>query len=663
MTEFGAGPGMGMRGRNGIVSLVDACLHQPPTAERPVTVLLGPRGSGASEAHNALMERFGPDYPFAYVNFGVEQTLLPRYALGLIARQLERKLPRYRRSRFPLLTLGLLASDQDLRITDLASGRRDIRRGLDAFRTHYENRYGDVLGAFLDVAGSALGAPAGASAAVHALLDDAVRRGRRRMPGGGRFSANAAWYGAHPLVPSRDRWEALVELNLWRHGGRADDEERLDRVLFSAFLADLRRGAAHSFSPRSHLLLLDNTHSHYGRSFLDLLLRARHEDTVIRGAPCDPLTVVASSNRWLPRWGPATGEQWSWRLRLPDRAGLADWHEHRPPRDGDDSWWYPLRLRDLNLDEVRLRMETQARLHPDLAPFVRLAPFVHRLTCGLPRAVQQVLEMLRRPDAPTGQGPAQERWLRSLPGLAVPGGEDSATLAEAALAHLLDGFDARERERLAECAAAQDLSVGTRVLDHGEFLFTEIRARRLLDDPGTLTPVLHPWLRRLLLWQLARSPGDWNAAHELLGDHFAAEGRKVPEMYHRLAAGRLDLVAGYLHERFLRAPVDEWIGEYDRITSAPNRLLPVGGPLEMLAGLAPPGRDESVTAASVVRELVAARWLWSDPLADPAMRLNTILADGFIQLSRLRRTDTVALLNASERYSAWRHPLTWTGGV
>ncbi|CAM5309723.1 Anhydro-N-acetylmuramic acid kinase [Streptomyces antimycoticus] len=30
-----------------------------------------------------------------------------------------------------------------------------------------------------------------------------------------------------------------------------------------------------------------------------------------------------------PCWGPATGDQWPWRLRGPDRASLTDWTEHR----------------------------------------------------------------------------------------------------------------------------------------------------------------------------------------------------------------------------------------------------------------------------------------------------------------------------------------------
>ncbi|MFI5757259.1 hypothetical protein [Streptomyces sp. NPDC051569] len=666
MVESGAG--LGLRGRSGIMSLVDECLRQPPEADRPLTMLLGPRGSGASEAHSSLMERFGPEHPFAYVNFGGTQSLPPRYALALLARQLERKLPRYGRSRFPLLSLGLLASDQELRIRGLADGRRAVQRQLDRFQQDNEDRHGDYLAAFFEVGMGALGVPEGASTVALAVFQDALRRGRNRLPGRGltgRLTSGAYWFGAHPLTRNRDRWEALVELNLWRHEGDEQDQERLDRVLFSAFLEDLRRNADRSFMPRSYLLLLDNSHSPYGRGFLDLLVRARHDDTVVTGTRCDPLTVVASSNRWLPRWGPATGDAWPWHLRGPDHASLTDWNAYRPTRDSEDTWWYPLRLRDLNLDEVRIRIEVQLGGHPDLAPYTRLAPFVHRLTGGLPRAVQQVLDVLRQSGAPAESGPEQDRWLRTLPDRPLRTGEAPRTLAEGALDHLLRGFDPLERALLAECAAARDLSVGTRVLSDGDSLFGEMRSRWLLAGPGTFVPTLHPWLRRLLLWELARRPDDWDITHELLAEYYRTERRPVQEMYHLLAMGRVDEVADQLVRRFPVEPAAQWVSEFDAVTAAPNRLLPAdGGPLELLAGLRPRRQaGRAVDTEAAIQALVTARWVWSDPLADPGMRLSNLIADGFTQLSQLRRNDIVPLFNEAERYRNWRHPQTSAGEV
>ena len=662
MVESGAG--LGLRGRSGIVSLIDECLRQPPATDRPVTMLLGPRGSGASEAHSALMEHFGPEYPFAYVNFGGTQSLLPRYALALLARQLERKLPRFGRSRFPLLSLGLLASDQELRIRSLAEGRHAVQRQLDRFQHANEARHGDYLAAFFEVGMGAIGIPEGASVIALQVFQDALRRGRNRLPGRvftGKLTTGAHWFGAHPLMPYSDPWEALVELNHWRHEGDEQDHEQLDRVLFSAFLEDLRRNTGRAFMPRSYLLLLDNSHTPYGRRFLDLLVRARHDDAVVTDSACDPLTVVASSNRWLPRWGPATGDAWPWQLRGPDRASLTDWNTYRPSRDSEDTWWYPLRLRDLNLDEVRIRIELQLGGNPDHAPFTRLSPFVHRLTGGLPRAVQQILDVLRRSEAPAEGGPGQDRWLRKLPEQPLVTGEVTRTLADTALDHLLRGLDDTERDMLAECAAARDLSVGTRVLSHGDALFGEMRSRWLLAVPGTLVPMLHPWLRRLLLRRLASRPEDWDTAHEMLADHYRAEERPVLEMYHLLAVQRVDEVVDHLMERFPAIPAVQWISEFDTITSAPNRLSSDGGPLELLASLGSQREwGQAIDARAVIQGLVTARWVWSDPLADPGMRLGNMIADGFTQLSQLRRDDIVPLFNEAERYRNWRHPQTAT---
>lgn len=422
------GTGMGLRGRSGILSLVDSCLKEDPAAERPVTMLLGPAGSGASEAHSALMERFGPDYPFAFVNFGGAQSLLPRYALGLLARQLERKLPRYGRSRFPLLSLGLLASDQELRMRSLVEGRRTVQRRLDRFQEENEARYGDYLAAFFEVGMGAVGMPEGASTAALALFQDALRRGRRTGAGllggrlGSRLTSGAHWYGRHPMIRSADPMEALVELNLWRHEGDETEQDRLDLVLFSAFLEDLRRNTARNFMPRSYLLLLDNSHTEYGRHFLDLLLRSRHDETVVAGHDSDPLTVVASSNRWLPRWGPATGDSWPWQLRGPDRASLADWNAHRPPRDSEDSWWYPLRLRDLNLDEVRIRIELQLGGNSDLAPLTRLTPSCTGSPEGCRAPSTRCSTYCARPGRPRTRAPSRTTGCAPCPtGRCAPG--------------------------------------------------------------------------------------------------------------------------------------------------------------------------------------------------------------------------------------------------
>ncbi|MGI5348224.1 hypothetical protein ACQEU8_08510 [Streptomyces sp. CA-250714] len=705
-------------GPAGLVGLVGECLALPPEAERPVIVLLGPRGSGASEAHGALMARFGTDQaPFAYLNFGSEQPLRPRYALGLIARQLERKLARYRVSRFPRLTLGLLVSDSDigdLGTVPLRDQRRQLHRRVGRFEDRTFDNYGDYLSGFLQVGGSALGLPAGIPAVFEDMVMGAARDGARMVSGllsRHRFAESARWYAGHRLTGGSNPWDAVVELNHWRRGS-AEDTEKLDLILFAAFLEDLRRNAELSFAPCSYLLLLDGCHTEHGRRFLQLLLATR-EDTwaAARGAGLpesaagDPLTVVASTNKWLPGWGPPSGEPWGWTVQPPDHAGLSDWRERRPP--GSGAHWYPLRLRDLTLDEVRTRLSDRPQRDP------ALAPFVHRLTCGLPRAVQQVLTLLDQADLPASGGHERAAWLRRLPERTVPvrtlpartppqrtvpgpprpggpgrygagpggprptpapppaPGEVGVPLVDAALGPLLDGFDETERATLERCAATPDLSVGCQVFGEGSgpargaeasgSLFTKAHTGFLLAHgrPGD-RPVLHPWPRRLLLWRLAERPADWAAAHQRLSDHYTAEGQPVRAMYHRLALHEIDEVTDFLARRLEAVDTSRWVAELNTVSSAPNRVPKDKVYRDLLGPLTHSSSATGAPLEAAVRGLLVARWLWKDPLVDPEMRLGPALAARFERLSQEHpRGESLHLLNEAERYRSWIHPQTW----
>lgn len=668
---------MSLRGRYGIFHLVEQCRNQAVDAERPITMLLGPRGSGASDAHHAIAEQFGAQEPFAYVNFDADQVLLPRYALALLARQLERQWKEYRRCHFPRLTLALLASDEELH-PDPAGGPNRFRHQVQEFHQRAESRFGDYLGGFLTIAGGALGLPGGMPEVVASAVGDVARRGRNWLTGTNP-GHSARWFGSNRLIGPENPWDALRELNTWRHDGTEEQRRQLDRVLFTAFLDDLRHNAGRWFAARSYLLLLDNCHTDEGSTFLEQLLRARHESRVA-GAPCDPLIVVSSANRWLVQWGPSTGEQWPWRPRDPDRASLADWREHRPEPDNYDFWWYPLRLRDLNMDEVRTRVELTA---PRQAAS---AAFVHELTSGLPSATQQVVAVLDGTGAPRERGAERERWLRALPAHRLPPAHGGQPLVTAALDHLLAGLTEERREALVECAAAEDLARGSQALGAlgpggAGLLFHEVRARWLLHPPGQTygrqpplqppTRRLHHWLGRLLLWRLASEPDRWRDVHTRLADHFVARGETVEYLYHRLALQELcppatgeadrqpiDEVVEYLAGTFPAMDMDRWVAELNRVTTAPNRLPPDHSPLAMVGSMAPQWTGESITRESVIRVLVCARWVWSDPLGDPLMRLNDVIADQYMRLAEWRGSDIVRLHDEAERYRRWRRPLS-----
>ena len=660
--------GVSLRGRNGILSLVNDCVRQSLGTERPVIMMVGSKGSGASNVHTAIMSQFGRRgrrVPLAYLNFESGNDLLPRYALALIARHLERKIPEYRSVRFPRLILGLLASDQELQMANRGIGRRDIKSMLHGRLRSAEKSHGDYLSAFVTVAGNALGLPPGTPEVVATLMRDA---GRGRLPF--IFNRGLRWYKENRLVPNcTDPWDTLVELNQWRHTGDERQKAALDRVLFAAFLTDLWQNADRHLSAHSFLVLLDNCQTNAGQRFLDLMVYARH-DAVVNDAPCDPLVVVGSTHRWLRAWGTSTGDQWPWIARAPDQASLGDWTKRRSGHESNDSWWYPIGLRDLTLDEVRTRIDVESPRHADLAPFV------HRLTCGLPWAVHRVLEVLDLPNPSVNDPVNRDLWLRDLPNHVVRTGPDRPeflhheghTLVRLALDHMLGDFPAEQRAALARSAAARDLSVGIQVLaggavgDERESLFNTVRARWLLFSPEGSPPGLHPWLRRLLLWELATEPEEWKDAHHQLTEQFDQSGDDVEAMYHRLASGETNLVVEFLVDRFHQADAADWVDEFDLITSAPNRLRSDREPLALLADLTPQYPEPAVTAFSIIRSLVVARWIWSDPLGDPGMRLGDVIASKFNHLAELKGSDIVTLYNQADRYRSWRHPPTCADG-
>lgn len=679
MAQRRGSPGIGLRGRRELTAFVRQCL-EAGNAERPVITLLGPHGSGASEAHGTLMAEFGEnDAPFAYLNFAAERAE-PRYALGLIARQMERKLEKYRISRFPRLMLGQVAADSDVGQLDAVERPQQLR-SLRRQLTEYESRtFGPLSEMVATGAVSVLGLPENTPDLFGPLMQGALNRGTRAFSGtraGRRLHHSAHWYSEHRLTGGATRWDAVLDLNHWRNSGSAEDAEKLEQILMEAFLEDLRANSDRNWAPGSYLLLLDNCHKPQGRRFLDLLVSARANNHAL-GLPCAPLTTVISTNLWLPRWGPSSGKQWQWKPREPDGASLKDWKKRRPYSGSTDSWWYPLRLRDLSLDEVRTRLSSGQPRDPELAPFV------HRLTAGLPRAVHEVVTLIDRTDFPSESGRERDAWLRNLPDRALPGGyrtpvpldrpqpededDDSprlgVRLVDASLDLLLNEFGDEERDTLTRCSAAVDLSVGSQVLG-GNFsaqpstsLFLAARSRFLLFHPGAVSepPTLHPWLRRLLLWKLAERPDEWDEAHALLAGHFASVGQKTQEMYHRLAGHDVDAVTDHLLRRYEEAGTLEWIDEFNVITAAPNRHPRTQDHADLTSSLTPVETHTDNPVERAVRALVVARWLWSDPLTDPEMRLGPALAQRFARLSEYPRSDNLHLFNEAERYSNWIHP-------
>ncbi|MZE75677.1 hypothetical protein GTY57_01150, partial [Streptomyces sp. SID5475] len=344
----------GLRGREPVRELIRDCLALPPGADRPVTVLLGPTGIGATDLHAYVKERFAPDTPCAYLNFDAAAGLDIRTVLGGLARELERKLTNYKEPGFPRFIVGLLTTGTPMEDLLRAHSRRRLPRLIRDELRNREGRYGSFLGQLAEVLAEALDAPPGVSDAAAAVLSSVTPR-TGQLPWRA-LNRGIGWYGDGRIPPCADPADALVELNSWQHrsdDGRENGPRDVERVLLRAFLADLREHAKGWLNHRAFLLLLDNCHTETGRRFLELLLEARHEDKAARRG-CDPLVTLASVHRWLPEWGPATGVQWALRPQDSDLASLAHWEAGRGSESSDDFWWYPLELRPLRLADTRV---------------------------------------------------------------------------------------------------------------------------------------------------------------------------------------------------------------------------------------------------------------------------------------------------------------------
>ncbi|MBQ0985824.1 hypothetical protein KBZ10_15120 [Streptomyces sp. F63] len=662
----------GLRGREPVRELIHDCLALPPGADRPVTVLLGPTGIGATDLHAYVKERFAPDTPCAYLNFDAAAGLDIRTVLGGLARELERKLTNYKEPGFPRFIVGLLTTGTPMEDLLRAHSRRRLPRLIrDELRT-LEGRYGSFLGQLAEALAEALDAPPGVSDAAAAVLSSVTPR-TGQLPWRA-LNRGIGWYGDGRIPPCADPADALVELNSWQHrsdDGRENGPRDVERVLFRAFLADLREHAKGWLNHRAFLLLLDNCHTETGRRFLELLLEARHEDKAARRG-CDPLVTLASVHRWLPEWGPATGVQWALRPQDSDLASLAHWEAGRGGESSDEFWWYPLELRPLRLADTRVLCAGAPR-RPDIVPGVQ------RLTGGLPWAVRHAVGALLRA-AREHPAPEEDPYalLRRVPGLPpappVPGPDPGApTLARASLGYLLEDLadepGSDRRATLVRWSAARDLSVcaqvfGTGAGDHGEPLPGLLRERWLLAaEDGRL--VLHPWLRRLLLWELAADEEMWRDSHARLAAHYRTVRERtaertpggdpeLEEMYHRLALGETEPVAGLLARRFAESGSEDFIRDLDLVTSAPNRLDKTVPPLRLLDSLTTGSHAPAMSPEAVVRRLVVARWIWSDPLSDPGRRLNAVIASNFDHLAAMRSSGIVPLYDEAVRYRQWR---------
>lgn len=270
------------------------------------------------------------------------------------------------------------------------------------------------------------------------------------------------------------------------------------------------------------------------------------------------------------------------------------------------------------------------------------------------------------------------------PGAAGP----PVPLAEAAVRHLLKDFTEEQRVALATCAAARefDSAVDAGLLDGtgDPTLLGDVGARLWLIAPvaedastrgghgsGYLPPdchpvplpgrpVLQPWLRLLLLQELAGRPAgerpEWSAVHTGLRDWCEDHARPLDAFYHRLALGELEAVVGRLNNSLRTLPdIDAWLYELYAITAAPlRRPVDTGGSaarraFRLAEELAPAAfRDHRALTV-----LVTSLWLATDPrnrLPSPARSLNPTINSMFRELGAHADVKAAGLMHEAHRY-------------
>lgn len=186
------------------------------------------------------------------------------------------------------------------------------------------------------------------------------------------------------------------------------------------------------------------------------------------------------------------------------------------------------------------------------------------------------------------------------------------------------------------------------------------------DAPDTTydgRPVLHPWLRLLLLDELSGPPAgsraEWRAIHGTLADWHRRHGQRLDALYHRLALDGVDEVVAYFATGLTAPDLRPWLRELYHVTAAPvyRAQLSDAPPPRRAGELAREHAPEAYEDRGLGRplaELCAALWLAGDPrnrLPPGSPELNYKIAAMFRQLAMVADADADTLLDEAARFA------------
>jgi hypothetical protein len=480
-----------------------------------------------------------------------------------------------------------------------------------------------------------------------------------------------------------DPYNALITLNRRSRSLAAVDVAAVESALFAAFLEDMRADYENHDRDTRCVILLDDVDNGGGQAFLKALIKARSHGL------SDPLVVVctASKTRAIP--GVSLPGLEELLMCRPEDASYADWQKSITPTQPAARGVYCIRLRDLTAEEANDLEPTATQQLPDL-PGV-----VHGLAGGHPAGARMLLDA-----AAVGVPAADVALLRGL--FASPAVPAPFHLARPSLDEALDplwrAFTADQRAALTVCAAARDFEGARKAQLLGAFeqdiqntLASKVGTHLWLvapspqdagtrggrgsgylapSDPLPAQPVIHPWLRLLLLAQLAYPRNEaperpqglatWESVHRRLQTWNRAPSQILDRQYHTLALEEMDPVVEWLGRRLEDPAVspDTWLYELYMVTSAPQKdpCLPQQSASERAYAIAKELAPVAYSSRHYLAVLVAALWLAADPRnrisrpeAGPS-ELNPIIQVALQQLAMNRTLPRPRLLDEAQKF-------------
>jgi len=638
-------------GRGRILRFVSDGLDRSRDRETPpITLLVGPRGSGKT----VLLDRLKTDHckgsPTARLDFGLAPDASPEAVMLDIGYQLSPGVSRVGKVRLPLLGLGFLAVGLD------PESRASPAEQLDQLLSARPKAAGQMLANLGKQVGTLLPSPEQQviAAEAGAALGWIVSAIRRRKLG-----EYLAWYVGTVGRGNGTKVGPLLQMHEWwreaHTPGGTKARRDLWRVLSAALLADLRAGFnraswTHGRRTTNCLLLLDDADRTAGAEFLETLAECRR----LAHGETDPLLVVAAQGR-RPELNPTVGASIG-----PDDEALnyAGWLAAGRKRQAPGSPWYPVFLADLGTDNVTSMVTSHV-----LGKTWRDVDFVQDVSGGNPLAARELASQLTL----VGRGFDPRQMLTRQVEDDLLAGQRPTWLGDRDLLAMAV-FAAGLRPRLTAVGSVfRSLRWMTvNQLDIRDLFLSLIWA--LEEDRHWLA--VKPLPRLLLARLLARDGELWDRTHDGYLTHFRTQAARddTAQQYHLLAlttsaAGdSIGKVAAHLDKQLDVLGLSDWNGILTAITTAPNRIRQAdddrraagGAPdfadnpedaVRRLAGVASPG-DRQRT----ISRLVAARWLYNDRLFDPRRRLARLLEREYYELAQVADRDSDVLYREASHF-------------